>query len=384
MVERLNGKNTNALMDKLLQKGLKKRFQDIFKSVYEQEYNLPPIAALMDISSDCNLNCHWCIDKKALSRNYLQEQTALKLLDELKDLNVKSIVYCGGGEPLLHPKFGKILEHTKELEIDCAVYTNGIELKTFIKEILNCAKWCRVSIDAGSAQTYYQLHKKDHFSEIISGICALKRESDKFRNDFSLGLSFIVMQENYKEIVEATELAQKIGCDFIQFKPLMIDHKVHKSVISYSQELIDNIKQSLSASKAKEEYNFSVLITNPLRDALGANMHLEVKHYHKCYVQNLIPMITPDGVYVCPNWRGCSRKSYGDVHSKSFKEIWFSAERKFLCRTLDPQIECNFPCIRHRINALFKLIEMAQDMDINLFEYLTEIDENHMPDRYFI
>ena len=64
---------------------------------------------------------------------------------------VKSVMFAGEGEPLLHPDIAKIVNYAKKCSIDSSFTTNGVELtKDFLDECGQNISWVKVSFNAGT------------------------------------------------------------------------------------------------------------------------------------------------------------------------------------------------------------------------------------------
>jgi molybdenum cofactor biosynthesis enzyme MoaA len=98
-----------------------------------------------------------------------------KLIEDLKNLDVRGIDISGGGEPLCHPEIAAIIEKFAGC-FDVGLVTNGYALDdTNNKEkarklrqtiLTNCA-WCRISVDAGSQEIYSLMHGNEPHIQFI-------------------------------------------------------------------------------------------------------------------------------------------------------------------------------------------------------------------------
>ena len=318
-----NGKTTDSLTEKLLLRSIRSRLKRIVTCIYEQSFDEMPLAVLIDPTTQCNMRCAWCIDRYCIGDAYIPKERVFSLLEELKELDIMSIVYGGGGEPLLHQDITAILKKTMQIGIDYAICTNGILLNTKVDELVSSSKWCRISLDASGRDTYRRIHKSDFYSKVIKNVSRLVTYRNAVKSPTTIGISFIVMDENYSDIPDAARRAKDIGCDFIQFKPLISYNGQVRKEHFFHSDSVDVIAEFISKAKAEENNDFSVLITNSLKNVLS-HISNNFKVYTFCYAQQIIPLITPTGLYICPNWRGVKDKKIGNILENSFSKIWQS------------------------------------------------------------
>lgn len=123
--------------------------------------NVYPIFMEMSPAGACNHRCNFCgVDFMGYQNRKLQMPMLEKLLPDLGRLGLRSIMFAGEGEPLLHPEIARITELTKASGIDASFTTNASLLKRELSErLLPVTSWIKVSINAGTAATYAAIHK---------------------------------------------------------------------------------------------------------------------------------------------------------------------------------------------------------------------------------
>lgn len=375
------GKTTDGLLLKLLQNEFRPRLKKMVNSLRDNDHTSSPLAALVDLTSRCNLGCSWCIDKYVLSNNEIPINIMMKLLKDFKEMEIKSIVYFGGGEPLMYSGINEVLEKTYEYGIDYAINTNGIFLGKALKNIASTCSWIRISLDAGSEEKYKELHDgKTFFKEIVSNVNLLNQIKKG-----TVGTSFVVMDNNIDDIDTSAKLMKSIGCDFIQFKPMYIPNdKNERSLDKYRKEQNKKIEDALNRAKCLEDKSFAVLVTGSMKTLLNNQPINQSKTYSYCAAQQFIPLITPSGVYTCPNLRGSKKGWIGDINKNSFSDIWKSQTRKCVIKNLNPSQDCSLSCLRHQINVVVNSLLECEKMGVHLLDFIDEIKGEEISDRYFI
>jgi len=131
----------------------------------------------------CNHRCTFCavdyIGYEATNR--IEEDVMMRALEDMGSNGVKSIMYAGEGEPLIHKKINEIVAKTKEVGIDVSFTTNAVAMGGhFIEESLQHTSWIKVSLNGGSAKTYAQVHqtREKDFQRVIDNL----KKAVEFRN----------------------------------------------------------------------------------------------------------------------------------------------------------------------------------------------------------
>ena len=115
-----------------------------------------PINLEIGLAGGCNHRCIFCsVDYMQYKAAFLNKDILLRNLRELSTRGLKSVLFAGSGEPLLHPDFVEIVNETKALGIDVALSTNGVLFTPSIAEqCLRDFSWIRFSVSAGTEATY--------------------------------------------------------------------------------------------------------------------------------------------------------------------------------------------------------------------------------------
>jgi len=112
----------------------------------------------MEVSpvGSCNHRCVFCAyDFIGYPNRKLETDRFLSFIDEIAKCGLRSILYAGEGEPLLHPDIDKFIRRSKRKGIDVGMYTNGHLLKEDLAgKILPLMTFMRISFNGGTAENY--------------------------------------------------------------------------------------------------------------------------------------------------------------------------------------------------------------------------------------
>ena len=107
------------------------------------------------ITNKCNLaqskahKCQWCSCDREDRSKALTYAAIEALLTEAKQLGCQAITITGGGEPLMHPDFAKIIDLAYSLGIKIGLVTNGWLLYRYPPELFDKITWARISLGDG-------------------------------------------------------------------------------------------------------------------------------------------------------------------------------------------------------------------------------------------
>jgi len=322
----------------------------------------------MEISpvGGCNHRCTFCaVDYIGYeASNRLDIKILENLMPELAMKGVKSIMFAGEGEPLLHPNIGNMVNFTKQAGIDISFTTNAVALNNkFIEQALHDISWIKVSLNAGTKESYAAIHqtKEKDFLRVIENLKSAVAYRDKYNLNCTIGIQSLLLPENKDEMMTLAKIARdEIGADYFVIKP-------------YSQEP-DSLTQKykdinyITDEFLQLEEELSKMATNTFsvnfRSKTMQLYHEEVdRRYTTCYstpIYMAYIMATGD-VYGCKDHLLNEDFCYGNINKESFSDIWESAARKenlnYVLNELDVS-KCRVNCRMDKVNRyLSQLIE---------------------------
>ena len=149
-------------------------------------------------------------------KRFLDAEILMERVSEMGKLGLKSIMYGGEGEPLMHERIAEIIEHTKKSGIDVALTTNAALLDESISEkILGSMEWIKVSIGAATKETYKKIHRTnpEDFDKVIKNLSSAAKIKRNNGYKCTLGMQILLLPENKDEITLLAEIGRDIGMD---------------------------------------------------------------------------------------------------------------------------------------------------------------------------
>lgn len=309
-----------------------------------------PIYIAFSPSSLCNHKCNFCVyHYKEFTPIYFPKQRYFALVDEWKNLDVKSIFFAGDGEPLLNKDAVDMIAYTRKAGIDIAMNTNG-RLMTPAKNetLVKSLDWIRISVNGGTSESYSKVHgtsEKD-FEIVMSNIQDLVEKKKEFNSDIVIGVQCVLLEENHKDIAIMAKRLKEIGVDYYAVKPFL-KHPGTKfnSELKNKKEVLTELEKLKSLND--DNFQFALRAGNftpqsgerSYRNCLSGPFMIEVDAY--------------GDVYSCGPHIGDKRHCYGNVIEQSFEDMW-NSERckkvmKYVQETLDVS-KCMPNCRPNSVN----------------------------------
>jgi sulfatase maturation enzyme AslB (radical SAM superfamily) len=316
----------------------------------------PPFEVEIQMSSNCNLNCAWCIGKEIQDSCFVSRLPDFQNMETIQNivqsilnfqvdgLKIEIIKFSGFiGEPLMHKE--ATLSAIRSLTgagRAVGLFTNGILMDEQTWDTLANVSYINISLDAGP-RTYNLLKYRDknvyknNFQQIIKNIKGLDRVRKQNESKLQLGISYVVVPDNYWEIYETTRLVKEAGADSIRFKCDIggnMDLSHDKDILDGAFECLEKVKNDFDSS------DFTVTLVHSKED-------VETKAYKQwnpksgCNYHNFLGTIGSNGeLYLCDHNTMPGALSFGCAINMSFKDIWFSSRRgymtqgvKYLCNS---------------------------------------------------
>lgn len=159
-------------------------------------------------SGSCTQSCVWCRYPK------FNKQLELGPLKP-RYPKLRGVRVTGGGEPLLNEGLLSVLPVWKSEGLEIGLETNGsLVNKPMAEAIAQNCRYCRLSLDASTPETYHRLHRGGDWDTTMKALHLLKDAGVR-----ELGISYLVVEDNIAEIPKLLDLP--VMPSYFHFKPLI-------------------------------------------------------------------------------------------------------------------------------------------------------------------
>lgn len=321
--------------------------------------NVYPIYMELSPAGACNHRCKFCgLDFAGYKPDFMDAEKLGERLDEMGRLGVRSIMYAGEGEPFLNKKMVDIILRTKAAGIDPALTTNAVLMKPEVSEkILPVISWIKVSLNAGSAETYSAIHRTcaDDFEKVMSNLAEAVKIRSRIGAECALGAQILLLPENAHEVESLALRCRDIGMDYLVVKPY--SHHPQSECTEYENISYDGYEELAEKVNGLSSDSFNVVFRLSTMKAWDEQQH----RYDRCHALPFWSYIDSRGnVWGCSVYLDDERFNYGNIFEQTFEEIWTGEKRtesmKWCAENLDPH-HCRVNCRMDKINAyLWELV----------------------------
>jgi len=314
-----------------------------------------PVSVEIDLSNVCPHDCPFCSFGTSTSQGYRQqnwqtfpEPRIFTLLEELKSCGVKSVTFTGGGEPLVHRKAAEIFLKATALGLSWGLVTNGLLLPRVI-DALSGATFVRISLDAGTPETHHKTHGlpvgQYQYDDIIDNIHAVREAYPLL----TIGASFCLMDENFKEVYKAAKDVRDAGGSYLEVRPTF---PTEWRGDGWGHALSDADGAKVEVDHARLHLDTSTFQVIGMAERFDALATPE-KQYSKCRVGPLTTVIGATGaIYHCCVQRGQPSFEVGSIRHQSFQDAWKEVHSLRMADQIDVK-----RCPRCRYDGYNEIIE---------------------------
>lgn len=308
-----------------------------------------PIEMEIGISGGCNHRCVFCaVDYMGYQPKMLDADVLMRNLESLGKKGLKSVIYAGEGEPLLHPAAPEIFVRTKAAGIDVAVSTNGVLfMRPKLEACLQSLTWARYSIAGATDATYEKIHQcaPGDLQRALTNMAEAVDVKRAQKLGVTLGAQLLLLPENKDEVVALAKTVREIGFDYFTVKPFS-QHPQSKVKLSVDYSESQEIRREVMGCETED---FKVYF----RTRSIKNLRND-KPYGRCDGLHFMTHIDSAGcVWPCIAHLGKSELCYGNIYEDDLDRIWASDRARQIRALFDGdriRSDCREACRLDEIN----------------------------------
>lgn len=201
-----------------------------------------PFIFIARITHSCNLKCPTCIFilnniNFFKDNSFISVDKFYNLFEKYDKNKVVQLCCFTGGEPLLHPHIGELINIVNDFNAKAVVYTNGICILEKINSLKNVSliNISLNSYDYNSFQCNRGGNQKQ-FDSIISGFKLLKK------NNIPFCISYLLHKRNITESAKLLNLTDYIQPNYVVFENIeAFNFKEYTPLISQDKDVMKMI-----------------------------------------------------------------------------------------------------------------------------------------------
>lgn len=324
--------------------------------VYEwlhQTSEVYPVYVEISPAGACNHRCSFCaVDYIGYKTRFLEKELLKTRIAEMGQKGIRSIMFAGEGEPLLHKDLAEIIRHAKRSSVDSSITTNAVALtEKFAREALADTTWIKASVNAGERESYAKVHrtKPEDFDRVIANLARAVKIRNELRSDCTLGAQMVLLPENAAGALTLARTGKEIGLDYVVIKP----YSQHKMSVTRQYEGMQ-YEDYMSMAEELDKLNdgkFHVVFRRHTMDKLAEPEH----YYTKCQATPYFwaYVMASGDVYGCSAYLEDERFCYGNLNESTFTEIWEGEKRKRSADYVEHELditECRKNCRMDEVN----------------------------------
>jgi radical SAM protein with 4Fe4S-binding SPASM domain len=268
----------------------------------------------IEITRACNLRCRHCY--LAAGEPGARELTTgeiERVIDQVKDAGGTSIS-IGGGEPLLHPDWHRLVTHALDLGLLVALGSNGTLIDAAIsKTLAGLPIKLQLSLDGATAAVHDRIRGAGSFARTLAAIDLL-RTAGKGED---LVVAFTPMRLNRAEVEPFIDLMEALEIRVVQFPPLACSGRARRD---WSELILGDddrleLWRTIAAQAARLRGRMDLLA-----DCFSLNIDRPGEPY-RCNIGSQL-RLDPDGnLYPCQCFHCGSAYRIGNVREQDLRTV---------------------------------------------------------------
>lgn len=320
-----------------------------------------PIYVEIGLTNRCNHRCAFCaLDWLEGKKIDMGREVLLAALKEMAAHGVRSLMFAGEGESLLHPDAPLFMRTASELGMKVAVTTNGVPLTPEKAEAcLPWLTWLRFSVNGPTPEQYAAAHgtRPEDFRKVLDNIAAAAAIKKRLGLKVDIGVQTLLLPESLDNIVDLAGLVRATGADNFQIKPYS-QHPESKNRVAIDPAGYLDLEPKFAAC-ATEDFRIHFR-RNTIHNLIsGAD-------YETCHGLPFFALITAAGdIIPCNLFYNRPEFSYGNLNELGFAAIWQGEKRRRVRELLAARDigECRQICRLDPLNRYLHRLRHPEESD---------------------
>jgi SynChlorMet cassette radical SAM/SPASM protein ScmF len=278
------------------------------------------------LTEGCNLKCRHCwiapkFQDASHSYPVLSVDLFKSIVKQAKPLGL-SVVKLTGGEPLLHPEIGKIIDHVKDQDLNLSVETNGVLCTPEIaRKIGKCKNhFVSISLDGADASTHEWVRGiTGCFESALEGVKNLVNAGIKPQIIMS------ILRRNKDQMEPLVRIAESIGAESVKFNltmPIARGKSLHDSgdtlTIEELVELGSWVENTLSDSTYLRLVYDHPLAFRPLGKMFGDSGD----GCSRCGILGILGILANGNYALCGIGMNVPELVFGHAETDRLEDVW--------------------------------------------------------------
>ena len=236
----------------------RENFSNFLMGKYDK---VKPVSVEIVPSLECNFMCPNCtyvqnLSKARLSgsKKVMSAEIFQKVLNNITNFGIKSLVFTGGGEPFMNKKTIEYIKLARKSSYEVGVYTNGFKLtENIINQLTSLdLTFVRISLNAATYNSHGKIfgYAKNTtsstsviFNKVVNNLILLGRSKLRNKSKTTVGVSFILGHNNFDEIKLLPDILRKLDCE----SQSGIDYAAIRPEVQYFTEALNSPEKQLNA-----------------------------------------------------------------------------------------------------------------------------------------
>lgn len=293
---------------------------------WEQNSYSAPIKAQIQLNNTCNYRCKMCYaSSNMFSKEILTFEEIELIVEKLKNLGVLRINLVGG-EIFVRSDIIKIIKYIKNKNLFLSCITNGLVPGLQIdkyKEVLELFYQVQVSCN-GIGDSYLNEYGMNNW-----GI-AKKAISNVIKYTSNNILSFVITENNYKDIPHFFEFASEINPTYVKFGTIIWmgkskkeeANKYYKEILIKANELINECRLRYPNINVQSQLDFEYDIDT---FQIETNEYRPAEFYYSSEGKDSLYIKADGSIYPFPLFSESPEFRIGSIHD-DFEDIWKNSQ----------------------------------------------------------